>query len=210
MDKLIKRVWRLDHDELLPIDILRAINGLILMESILKQNKCLGLADCEFRVLSDEHWRLNCSRQNTFKVHRSTESILLRFRKGFSDDKPPNQDESQVLCDYPLMELYRGQVEQYLSLLSRFYSFRDYAVIVARLLPESSIAMHVDRGMYFEKSYRIHIPIKTSKNAYFVVDRKIFNMVLSGVYEVNNTGCRHGVFNKSAFPRDHLIFDLFP
>ena len=173
------------------------------MAKIIKKNQFLGYSGLSFSVLADCHWKVNQIRQRVFRVHRSTESILLRFRSDFL--KHPNsfaRGDSLSLCDYSLMEVYRDQVDPYLALLRRFYSFHDYAVMLARLLPNSSIPQHLDRGEYFELSYRIHIPIETTDKAYFVLGANVFNMVRSGIYEINNTGCRHGVFNKSGRPRD--------
>lgn len=179
------------------------------MSTLLKANRRIEQLPFDFQILDSSHWKVDCSRQQTFKVHRCTETIFLRFRHNLTNQKIGVKNDSFLIKDYPLMPLYQNQVDRCLDFLSRFYSFRDFCLIAARLLPHSQIPLHKDRGEYFKKSHRIHIPIKTTKDSIFLIEDNQFHMELRWAYEIDNVNCRHGVANGSELPRDHLIFDLF-
>ena len=70
--------------------------------------------------------------------------------------------------------------------------------------------MHIDKGPYFLKSHRIHIPIQTNESTYFYGGNEKFHMKEYHAYEIGNTNHRHGVVNNGDSDRYHLIFDLFP
>lgn len=179
------------------------------MSNLLKANRKLKRLPFDFKILDSSHWKIDRSRQQTFKVHRCTETIFLRFRHHLANQLKGDKDDSFRIKDYPLMHLYQDQVDRCLDFLSEFYSFRDFCLIAARLIPHSQIPLHKDRGDYFRKSHRVHIPIKTTKDSIFLIEDNRFHMELGWAYEIDNVNCRHGVANQSEHPRDHLIFDLF-
>lgn len=180
------------------------------MPNVFKSNRKLGQLDFNLKILDSSHWHDDTTRQETFKVHRLTETIFFRFRDQMIKKISYKQDKSYILRDYPLMPVYKKQIDQYLHFLTKFYKFNDFAVIAARLLPNGMIPVHKDQGDYFENSYRVHIPIKTSQKCFFLLNNNWINMELGWAYEINNVSCAHGVKNLSGEPRDHLIFDLFP
>lgn len=67
---------------------------------------------------------------------------------------------------------------------------------------------HVDTGLLFTFSHRIHIPLVTNKNVIFKVDNIEFYLKKGCVYELNNLK-EHSVYNKndSNHNRIHLILD---
>jgi hypothetical protein len=73
----------------------------------------------------------------------------------------------------------------------------------------SIIKPHVDSGLEFLFSHRIHIPIITNENIHFYIEDKKFNLKSNSVYEVNNSK-EHSVINenKNDFERVHLIIDF--
>lgn len=151
------------------------------------------------------HWQNDTSRQEAFKVHKDTETIFLRFRKNLASR--PSHIE---LINYPLFSVYEYEITEYLNELSIFYEFTDYAVIIANLKSNGgTINMHVDKGPYFQKSHRIHIPIRTNDLSIFFIGNIELHMKENIAYEIGNTNHRHGVINKGECDRYHLIFDLF-
>jgi len=149
------------------------------------------------------HWKENTSRQKEYEQHRFTETIFLRFRKDL------NTFLNFELVDYPLMEVYRDEIDRYLEILSHHYKIKDYGVIIANLKSGGIIPLHYDYGNYFESSHRVHIPIRTNEQVLFKVNEETFNMKCGNVYEIDNVGSIHGVLNTSIEDRYHIIFDLF-
>ncbi len=161
--------------------------------------------DITMNAIDPNHWNQETSRQARFKIHKDTKTILLRFRDKMSRAK----DDKFSIKDYPLMNDYRDKIQLYIDLLSKYYKISDYCAIIAKLIPNGVIPPHRDKGAYFDKSHRIHIPLKTNKDVNFRIGRIMVNMELGSAYEINNTRCVHGVRNNSSADRHHLIFDLF-
>ena len=70
------------------------------------------------------------------------------------------------------------------------------------------IIPHVDLGLGFLFSHRIHIPLVTNQNVIFTVEDERFHLKRGHVYEINNSKL-HSVQNKNdpTYNRVHLIFD---
>jgi len=149
------------------------------------------------------HWKNNTSRQEEYEQHKFTETIFLRFRKDL------NACSNFMLIDYPLMDVYRKHIKNYLNILSQHYKIKDYSVIIANLKSNGIIPLHYDCGNYFELSHRIHIPIKTNENVLFKCGNVLSNMKTGFIYEIDNVGSAHGVINNSNEDRYHIIFDIF-
>ena len=163
--------------------------------------------ETRLRINQLDHFKLNKIRQQSFRVHRNTKSILLRFRREINIAQRSHPLE---FVDYPLMESYCGEINSYLSELRRFYEFKDFCVLIASLKGCcGAISMHKDQGPYFEASRRIHIPIKTNKAAVFRIGGISLNMKEDIAYEIANTRFNHGAINKGDEDRHHIIFDLF-
>lgn len=154
------------------------------------------------KVKDSSHWNLHVWRQRRFGVHKKTESILLRFRGNRSGE------EGGELVDWPLLRTYQEQVDQILATLRQHYEFTDYCAIIANLPAGARIPRHIDKGAYFEKSHRIHLPIKTNPNVLFHCGDETINMKEGTFYEISNTNCAHGVKNNSNEDRYHYIIDL--
>ena len=170
--------------------------------------KYLGKVSCikSFPEIDLEHWKENTSRQDTFEQHKYTETIFLRFRKL----KDVDEFHDWEIVNYPLMSVYGDAIFKYKEYLAEKYTFSDFCVLIANLLPYGSIASHYDTGPYFEKSHRIHIPIKTNAQVKFTIGyNSPFTMKEGCAYEIDNVGSCHGVVNYGNEDRYHLIFDLF-
>ena len=154
--------------------------------------------------INPKHFKENTIRQDSFEQHRYTETIFLRFREKMDSWVDFN------IIEYPLFENYSNAVWYYLEFLKDHYEFSDYCAIIANLKPGGSIPPHIDSGPYFDKSNRIHIPIKTNSQVLFQIgDLPSFHMEEGKAYEIDNCGSQHQVVNYSNEDRYHIIFDLF-
>ena len=77
---------------------------------------------------------------------------------------------------------------------------------LARMKGGAKILPHVDIGIDFALSHRIHIPLVTNENVTFTVDEKNFYLDVGSVYEINNTKL-HSVVNNADYGRIHIVFD---
>lgn len=153
-------------------------------------------------LIKKEHWDLDNIRQKVFKVHEQTKTIKLRHVKDL------NFNDTNFI-NYPLFDEYKGSIEKILKIISNYYKIYDYCCILTKLDANGKIDSHVDIGsVYFEKSHRLHIPIKTNENVIFFVKNNSKNMEVGKIYEINNTNV-HGVINNSYEDRIHLIIDIF-
>lgn len=75
--------------------------------------------------------------------------------------------------------------------------------IIACHPPGTFIDQHTDT----EKFVKIHIPIKTNENSFFVFGDEKFNLEVGNAYMINTT-LMHGTENNGTTDRIHLIFKI--
>lgn len=81
-------------------------------------------------------------------------------------------------------------------------------IMIVRLEPRGSIALHCDPGAYFEKHSRYHIPLITNPGVKFVdKENNKFHMPVKTLCRLNNLDF-HGLENESDEVRIHLIADI--
>jgi hypothetical protein len=78
---------------------------------------------------------------------------------------------------------------------------------VAKMNGGGKILPHVDDGLYFVFSHRIHIPLITNENVIFRIEDKEFYLSVGKIYEINNLKEHSVENNNSNFYRLHLILD---
>lgn len=157
-------------------------------------------------LIKPEHWYVDGTR-NTMGNLTSTQSILLRYFDSYNDDvfKPGWQNK---LVDKPLYEEYRSVVEKILFVLKKYYTFSEYIAFFAKLNAKSKVGNHIDDGEFLETCHRVHIPIKTNSDVYYIIEGVKYNWVTGNIYEFDNTRM-HGVQNNSSEDRIHLMFNLY-
>lgn len=153
----------------------------------------------EVLKLTDEQWAEWDLRQNRYKVHSATETYPLLFSEYGEPSKTYNQDTTAWKVTKPLIEK-----------LESFYNKKAGAVIFVRLKPYTDIIPHVDSG-WFLKTHRVHIPIVTDPNVFFIFpDKRLkYHLARGEIYEFNNIA-KHGVRNKTPIGRVHLMVDMLP
>lgn len=82
-------------------------------------------------------------------------------------------------------------------------------VLYVNLPAGGNITPHTDGGYYLSIVHRLHIPIITNPDVFFLVKDTKFHMEEGYVYELNNQQS-HGVKNLGDNQRIHLIVDIIP
>ena len=162
-------------------------------------------------------WRADAYRQDSFEVHRATESVLLLF---LDAESWPRLDVRRGSGWPPLggiaLDLMRSIVAAHYSpRLSRLphppgqpegVFLRAMAV---RLPSGGRIAPHRDTHASFRCSHRIHVPLATNARVRFLIDGAPHRLAAGRAFEIDNQR-PHSVVNGGADPRDHFIFDYLP
>lgn len=140
-------------------------------------------------------WHINQYRQNTFDVHKDTESIVYVWRNKVEID--PNTND-----------LLHTEVWKVANLIKKYYG--DWCIIsnlmLAKLKPFKKIKPHTDTGI-LSVVHRCHFPIITDKDCKFTINSTPYSFKENIVFEFNNA-LVHSVENNSNTDRIHLIVDI--
>lgn len=163
-----------------------------------------GLASA---ILGQENaaWSENNHRQNTYEVHRQTESIVLIF----------NESEAWPKLLVNRMPAWDRLADEAVPLMNGIIDkcYPAGGVIIramaAKLKAGGKISPHVDSHESFHLGHRIHVPITTSPRVRFMIDGRPHRLEFGQAYEINNQ-LMHSVSNKSSDDRITYIFDYVP
>lgn len=149
--------------------------------------------------LSNDDWDEFTYRQNNIIGHKKTKTIplLYDYKKGSREIRHSK---------YEMFEKHLDEISKHLSSLGEPSSIKRANIVL--LQAKSSIGNHMDRGEFLQSTGRIHIPILTNSQCYFVVDTKEQNLQESELWEINNTDKYHSVHNDGPTDRIHLIIDV--
>ena len=158
-------------------------------------------------ILSQEEmaWHEDQYRQETYDVHRQTESIVLVF---VSLDNWP---QIEVLKEPGWDRLKDVAVPLMHDIIQRCYPPGGTIIraMAAKLLAGGKITPHVDSHPSFHKGHRIHVPITTNPRVRFMIDGRPHQLQVGQAYEINNQK-NHSVMNKGSEDRITFIFDYKP
>lgn len=154
----------------------------------------------------DKEWLEDIHRQNLFKEHLDTASIMVTMfplmweaHHGYhyySISDPTNKIEKVVR---PLI-----------NFLENHFDGKNGRTLLTKLRSSGGlIPPHIDNGYYLQSVHRCHVPIITNDQVDFVVNKKVINMKVGECYEINNK-IFHGVKNNGPEDRVHLIIDIIP
>ncbi len=150
-----------------------------------------------------EAWREDSIRQDMFAdVHHGTRSIIMVFID---------------LSVWPSLKIEKRKGWNYFAtqtqpiiehIVQRHYKPGGIVIraMIANLLAGAVITPHVDTDPSFAVGHRIHVPLVTNEDVDFTIGGELFNLKEGVAYEINNLE-KHGVHNRSAQDRLHLIFD---
>jgi len=171
--------------------------------------RCLGEVDMHAlrdAILAQEPaaWLEEQGRQQTYEVHRDTESIVLLF------------------CDeaWPDGEIYRESGWEHLAetampviehIIEEHYEPGGTLLraIAAKLKVNGRIRPHRDSLQSFHMGHRIHVPIITNPAVRFMIEGRPYAFEVGKAYELNNQK-KHSVMNMGKEDRISFIFDYVP
>ncbi|HZW59897.1 MAG TPA: aspartyl/asparaginyl beta-hydroxylase domain-containing protein [Woeseiaceae bacterium] len=153
----------------------------------------------------DAVWREQQERQDSYEVHRQTESIVMVFtdNKGWPNIEVRKEAGWHRLAEQaiPLMH----------DIIERHYAPGGTIVraMAAKLLAGGRISTHRDTHPSFHYGHRIHVPVSTNPRVRFYIDGRPYRLQVGQAYEINNQKY-HSVYNKGRDDRITFIFDYMP
>ena len=174
------------------------------------EQKCLGEVDIQAlseRILSQEPeaWAEQAVRQQTYEVHKDTESIVMLF----CDEGWPEEGEIYREAGWDRLSDVAMPVIDHI--IDTYYTpgGKILRAMAAKLKVDGRIKSHRDTLRSFHMGHRIHVPITTSDAVRFVIDGKPYRFEVGKAYELNNQK-RHSVMNMGTDDRISFIFDYVP
>jgi hypothetical protein len=154
-----------------------------------------------------EEWLENTFRQENFYGAAEVKTILFNLNMG--NEK---KDLSRTFVFYKVWDKWKHLVQPVLDEVIKYYDRYEEAFInkamLTNMAPGTTIPRHWDKGACFAKSHRIHVPILTNDEVYFIVDEERCLMEVGKAYELNNVKL-HSVENNGNSDRVHLLFDVY-
>lgn len=148
-------------------------------------------------------WDRWAYRQNTYKVHSQTRSIVFRWLDHTWEPGAPLIVQTGSGAGEALTAAVGGCV----AALEAHFGGTAVRVMLAELRPGARIAPHVDRGAALVVPHRCHIPVITNPRVEFWIENTLYSLREGIAYEFDNTRT-HAVANMGTTPRVHLICDV--
>ena len=171
--------------------------------------RCLGEVDVQAlsdRILAQEPeaWAEQTIRQQTYEVHKDTESIVMLF----CDESWPDGEIYREAGWDRLADVATPVIDH---IISTYYEPGGTLLraMAAKLKVDGRIRPHRDKLRSFHMGHRIHVPITTSEAVRFSIDGKPYQFEIGKAYELNNQK-KHSVMNMGNEDRISFIFDYVP
>lgn len=148
-----------------------------------------------------EKW-LESERERLFDVHRDTQALQLVHFEDHRYKEPDYRD---------LFKEFQDELGPVIDYVANYYHDNGFIVrlILAKLAAGGRIPRHTDAGYSLLNCHRVHLPITTNEDVVFHVGGDEMHMRIGELWEINN-GTVHGVENRGAEDRIHLILDWMP
>ena len=171
--------------------------------------RCLGEVDMQAlsdRILAQEPaaWGEQLSRQQTYEVHRDTESIVMLFCDESWPDGEVYQEPGWARLSEVAMPLINYIIDTYYT-----PGGTVLRAMAAKLKAGGRISPHIDMLKSFRMGHRIHVPITTNPAVNFLVESTPIRFKVGSAYELNNQR-RHSASNLGKEDRINFIFDYVP
>ena len=153
-----------------------------------------------------DEWLIDTSRQEMYQTHEKT--FMYQLKELDYDWNLKDKIKSTSPNNFKTKEA-NDEVKNIYKKLEDIVEGKVIRSEVINMLPNSRIRTHKDRTNLLYISRRFHIPILTNKLCTFIVEREIFQLESSNIYELNNRKY-HSVQNGSNQNRVHLIVDVLP
>lgn len=154
--------------------------------------------------IDESVWLENTIRQNTFNVHKHTETIDLMWdmQSLISNTKGtihPNFHK------FKIDEL----IEKLIPIYKTIYGDGEFIrVVLTKLKKNTEVYPHVDNGISLSNCKRTHIPVITNPLVTFTIENETKFLKEGEIWEINNQNM-HSVQNKSDVDRIHFIIDYY-
>jgi len=155
-------------------------------------------------ALEPQVWHEQLIRQQSYEVHKDTESIVLLF----CDETWP---EGEVHHESGWGHLAVTAMPLVNEIIETYYAKGGIVIraMAARLIAGGRINPHIDALKSFHMSHRIHVPITSNPAVRFMIEGKPYPFEVGKAYEINNQK-KHSVLNMSKEDRISFIFDYVP
>ena len=171
--------------------------------------RCLGAVEIQSlkeRILAQEPsvWAEQALRQQTYEVHKDTESIVMLF----CDESWPKGDIYKESGWEPLADVAMPVIDY---VIETYYEPGGTLLraMAAKLKAHGRIHPHRDALQSFHMGHRIHVPITTGPGVRYTISGKPYEFAVGNAYEINNQ-MKHSVLNMGNEDRISLIFDYVP
>jgi Aspartyl/Asparaginyl beta-hydroxylase len=138
-------------------------------------------------------------RQKNFAVHKETLTIPLIWNE-------LDYTSIRYWDDYPVFKPLVDEVQQVIEDKLGLKGMISTAMLI-KMKSGANIPTHFDKAYFFRLNRRLHIPVSTNQHCMFTVSDETINMKEGEIWEINNDGKPHGVCNKGATDRIHLLID---
>ncbi len=149
-------------------------------------------------------WKEQLIRQQSYEVHKDTESIVMLFCDETWPDGDVHREVGWDRIADDAMPLINHIIETY---------YNPGGIVLramgAKLKAGGRISPHVDSLKSFHMGHRIHVPITTNTSVRFMIEGKPYQFEVGKIYELNNQKT-HSVMNMSKDDRISFIFDYVP
>ena len=171
--------------------------------------RCLGpvdIAAIRERVVAQDPaaWTEQALRQQSYEVHKDTESIVMLFcEESWPDGEVYREAGWDRLADVAQPVIDR--------IIATHYESGGIVIraMAAKLRAGGRINPHRDKLHSFHISHRIHVPLTTNPAVRFTIAGKPYPFEVGNAYEINNQKV-HSVMNLGRDDRITFIFDYVP
>ena len=150
-------------------------------------------------------WSANTSRQDTIRVQRHTNTIFLRSAVKRPDLHVNENQESRPTA---VSQLFPKAL-QFMSAIAQEFNAELSRATIVRLMPHSSVPMHIDIGSYYLIRNRYHLVLVSSEGSVMSAGGESVCMRPGELWWFDNKQ-HHDAHNTSSAWRLHYIFDLLP
>lgn len=171
--------------------------------------RCLGPVDVAAireRMLAQEPaaWTEQALRQQTYEVHKDTESIVMLFcEESWPDGEIYREAGWDRLADVAQPVIDR--------IIAANYETGGIVLraMAAKLKAGGRINPHRDKLHSFHIGHRVHVPLTTNRAVRFTIGGRPYAFEVGNAYEINNQRV-HSVMNLGRDDRITFIFDYVP
>ena len=169
------------------------------------------LGEVEIQLLSNrileqkpEAWAEQTIRQQTYEVHKDTESIVMLF----CDESWPDGEIYRESGWERLADAAMPVIDQ---IINTHYAPGGTLLraMAAKLKAGGYIHPHRDNLRSFHMGHRVHVPITSNSGVRYTIAGKPHQFDVGFAYEINNQK-KHSVMNIGTEDRISFIFDYVP